>query len=139
MSSTGIQKSIGLLGIGFFGFILWIIYLANSGGDSVFFDLVRQLPYGDKLGHFCLFGLLTLAANLGTGLKTLPVGRWRWYLGTTLVSLFVLLEELSQLLLPRRTFDVTDLAADLVGIVLFTWVSKKLAATRWLCRRHAES
>ncbi|SDJ82033.1 hypothetical protein SAMN04488540_1148 [Ferrimonas sediminum] len=134
MSSVWIRKGIGLLGIGFFGFILWIIYLANSGGDSVFFDLVRHLPYGDKLGHFCLFGLLTLAANLGTGLRTVLFGRW--YLGTTLVSLFVLLEELSQILLPRRTFDLADLAADLAGIVLFTWISKKVAMTgRVSCRQ----
>ena len=102
-------------------FILWIIYSADAGKNTIFFDIVNTLPYGDKIGHFFLFGFLTLLLNLALNFK--PVKLWQKLpLGTVLVSIFVLLEELSQVFFPNRTLDIADLIADGLGILIFTFI-----------------
>lgn len=107
------------MAVAFTCFILWIIYLANTGGQSIFFDLVRWLPYGDKIGHFCLFGLLTLLANFALNLKTISLVKFRVYLGALLVFSFAITEELSQFFIVSRSLDITDLFADIAGIGAF--------------------
>ncbi len=125
-----IKALIPLLSVSFFGFILWIIYLANTGQNSLFFNFVASIPYGDKLGHFCLFGLLTLAANFTFKLKSFQLMSFEVYLGSLLVLTFVVIEELSQFYIPNRTMDVLDFAADFIGIVFFnistTYIRKHL-------------
>ena len=111
-------RLIAVVAIGFFVFILWIIYLANTGGSSIFFDFVRSIPNGDKLGHLGLFGFLTLVAITGLRFRTLSCGKFNIYYGAVLVMLFVVGEEMSQAFIPSRTFDFIDLAADSVGIFL---------------------
>lgn len=115
----------------FFGFILWIIFLANTGRPSVFFDLVKAIPYGDKLGHACLFGALTLGVNLGLSFRRWKIFRWSFHTGTIFVVAFVVLEELSQSRFPNRTLDPLDLLADAVGITAATGVL-------WLLERRRE-
>lgn len=102
--------------VAFFSFILWVIYLANTGGQSVFFELIRGIPYGDKVGHFCLFGVLTFIATVGLKFKTFGLASFRIYYGAALVLLFVIFEELSQAFIPARTLDSMDLLADFFGI-----------------------
>ena len=106
------------IAIGFFMFILWIIYLANTGEKSIFFDFVRSFPYGDKVGHAGLFGFLTLVAVIGSKFRCFKFGKFKIYQGATWVVLFVVGEEISQAFIPLRTFDLVDLAADVVGIAV---------------------
>lgn len=125
-------KVISTISVSFFVFIGWIIYLANTGQKSIFFDLVARIPYGDKLGHFCLFGCLTLAANLllkfrRVNFSNVPISNVPIYTGTVLVFLFVLIEELSQHFIPNRTLDGVDLIADIIGIILFNFLTILLA------------
>lgn len=61
--------------IGFTDFILWILYLANTGGQSIFFEWVNAVPYGDKLGHFGLFGMLAIFMNYACKLSTIKAGK----------------------------------------------------------------
>lgn len=121
------HKLISILSVGFLGFIAWIIYLANTGQSSIFFKFVASIPYGDKLGHFCLFGLLTLGVNFAFKLKSFTLISFNIYLGSSLVFLFVLVEELSQYFIPNRTLDAADLIADAVGIITFSLVTKFLS------------
>ncbi|MBU1739067.1 MAG: VanZ family protein [Proteobacteria bacterium] len=107
----------------FFCFIIWIIYLADSGTNSVFFGLVKALPHGDKIGHLILFGLLALGANTFFKLRRFRVGGTEMFVGTCLVIGFVTMEELSQYCIPSRTFDPFDLLANMVGIVVFSFIS----------------
>lgn len=106
---------------GFFIFILWVIYLANTGQSSVFFELVSLIPYGDKVGHFMLFGILTLATNIGLRFSTWSCGKKSIYWGATLVFIFAGVEELSQHFVSSRTLDITDFSADLAGIIAFSF------------------
>ncbi|MCF7676002.1 MAG: VanZ family protein [Akkermansiaceae bacterium] len=110
----------------FFGFLCWIIYLADAARSSVFFQWAGHLPGGDKLGHFCLFGLLALLLNRSLGYRSLRLGRLRLPLGAVLVMLFAIGEELTQLWFPNRTFDLADLAADLCGVVTFSLLQWRL-------------
>lgn len=118
------HKLISTLSIIFLGFIAWIIYLANTAQSSIFFEFVGTIPYGDKLGHFCLFGLLTLGANFAFKLKSYKLLSLNVYVGSMTVFLFVLAEELSQYFIPSRTLDVTDLFSDIVGIITFSLITK---------------
>ncbi len=110
-------KVISVLAVCFFLFIVWIIYLANTGGQSVFFDLVRSVSYGDKLGHAGLFGFLTVLATIGLKFQFMKWGSIRVYYGVALVLSFVMLEECSQAFIPTRTFDLVDMFANLFGIL----------------------
>ena len=116
----------------FISFIIWILFLANTGQNNVFFDLVKRLPHGDKIGHLSLFGLLTLATNLALRFKILRLGILQIYIGTLLVIIFVSLEELSQHFIPKRTLDLQDLLADSIGIFIFTLISYWLHTKFWL-------
>ncbi|MBB1353021.1 VanZ family protein [Pseudoalteromonas sp. SR45-5] len=118
------HKLISTISVVFLGFIVWIIYLANTAQHSIFFEFVASIPYGDKLGHFCLFGLLTLGANFAFKLKSFTLLSLKIYLGSSVVFVFVLVEELSQYFIPSRTLDATDLLADIVGIITFSLVTK---------------
>lgn len=108
-------------------FILWIIYLANTGQNSIFFDFVRTIPYGDKVGHFCLFGVLTLLANFAIKFKVIRLNMFELYWGSLAVFIFVTCEELSQHFMPNRTLDILDYTANIAGILVFSWLSSLLA------------
>ncbi|NQZ90179.1 MAG: VanZ family protein [Colwellia sp.] len=118
------HKLISILSVAFLGFIAWIIYLANTAQNSVFFEFVASIPNGDKLGHFCLFGLLTLGANFAFKLKCITLMSSNIYIGSVVVFVLVLVEELSQYFIPNRTLDATDLLADFVGIITFSLITK---------------
>lgn len=107
----------------FFSFILWVIYQANTGKESVFFQLVASIPYGDKLGHFCLFGILTLLSNLALNFTLITCLTVKFYLGSLLVFIFVTLEEFSQFFIANRTADFSDLFADIFGIIVFSYIT----------------
>lgn len=114
-------RVVNTLAICFTLFIFWIIYRADTGGTLFFTKMFRFLPFPDKWGHFILFGILTLLINVALKYKRFPIGKYPIYLGTIWVSVFVVVEELSQGLLATRSMDYLDVLADGVGIVLFSW------------------
>ncbi len=109
-------KAFIAVGVVFFVFIVWIIYLANTGGHSLFFDWVRVIPYGDKVGHVGIFGFLTFIAIIASRFKGFCLKSIKVYYGAVCVALLVVIEECSQAFVATRTFDVYDLAADFIGI-----------------------
>lgn len=118
-------RLIPVAAIFFFGFILWVIVVSDMGGPNVLIDSVRAIPYGDKLGHMCLYAVLALLVNLS--LKPRKQKYLGLPLGCALVLTFALLEELSQYFFPStRMLDVQDALADMVGVYLAAWVCAKL-------------
>ena len=84
------------------------------------FTAVYHIPHGDKVAHFLLMGTLSFLVNLALHGRTIHLHPSRpMLLGTLAVTLIVLLEELSQIFLPSRTFSLADLTADFLGIFLF--------------------
>jgi len=95
-----------------------------------------MIPYGDKVGHLGLFGLLTLLANISTRCSHFLLGRFTIYWGSFCVLIFVTFEELSQHFLPTRTLDIFDYGADLIGIcgatfLSWLWMKNKSLGTKY--------
>lgn len=96
-----------------------IIVSADGDWFSSVFGLVHAVPFGDKVGHFFLIGFLAFLVNLSLGASTIGVGRIQVLRGNLYVMVPVLLEEISQIAFPSRTFDLLDLAADAAGVLIF--------------------
>ena len=111
---------IRLLLVAFSLFITWIVYLANTGQSSTLLFIAQYVPFGDKAGHVILSGILTLLINLAMNFRYIGKGRLQFPLGTLVASIIVLLEEVSQIYIPSRTFSMGDLFSDFIGISVCT-------------------
>lgn len=114
---------IRLLLVAFSLFIIWLVYLTNTSQSSNILLVVQHVPFGDKAGHVILTGILTLLTNLAMNFRYLRRGRLHFPLGTLITSIIVLLEELSQIYIPSRTFSLGDLFSDFIGITVFTIIA----------------
>ncbi len=104
-----------LLAAAFFLFILFIVVLADQNRLPGFITVLYNFPYGDKVGHFLLFGGLSFLLNL-----SLPPRPLRYHiLATLLLAALIALEEASQALFASRHPDPADLAASLAGTACF--------------------
>jgi len=119
------QKIFIAAGIGFAVFLSWIIWSANRGQPNPFFTLGRQFPFGDTIGHFVLFAILTFFVNGALGHRTVTIGRWTPKMGALGVSVFIVLEEGSQYWIPNRTLDFWDLFWSLAGVLSVSWIGKR--------------
>lgn len=107
-------------------FIILIIVLADAGFLSHYLGFLYNFPWGDKAGHFILYGILTLLINL-TLFRSRPYQSRKLLAvkcGLTL-ALLIGLEELSQQYFSNRTFDLVDLTFSYLGLVSFSWVAVK--------------
>lgn len=129
---SGLSRLVVLITVVFIGCIIWVLYQADMGKVPAIFDWVRGLPNGDKLGHFMVFGVLTLLLNVSLKFRTVRLVFMPVYWGTLCVALFSVGEEISQYFIPSRRFDLLDLLADAGGILTFTLITWCLAF--WLGR-----
>src|SRR5215211_3996967 len=96
-----------------------IVFLADQKKYQPLFRRVRELPYGDKLGHLILMGLFSFLLNMALQCRTLRLWKVELLKGSLIVALIVTLEEFSQLFVRYRTFDLGDLLFDYIGIFSF--------------------
>jgi len=115
------------LPFGFFLFISYIIFLADTADYNFAFRVIGHIPYGDKIMHALLYGVMAGLLNWGLGYrKCFRSGAWYVpYMGAVIVLAFAAIEECTQYYIPARTFDLGDLAADLVGVVLISLLFSK--------------
>ena len=104
-------------------FSLLIVAIVIGANMDLFPYHVRQFydfPGGDKLGHFVLFGILSLLLNR-SALSLLPNHNPTRLVLTVslLLSIVIGLEEWSQSLFPTRTMSLTDLIASYTGVTAF--------------------
>jgi hypothetical protein len=123
-------------------FIVIVIILADTRHLGFIYRLY-DFPFGDKVGHFILFGLLSLFINLSIKSRelanvTLSVSKREEALTVIKTSLilafFVGLEEFSQRWFHSRTSDLLDLCASYLGISLFALFAWKLKVRRSLLK-----
>jgi polysaccharide biosynthesis protein VpsQ len=107
----------------FLTFIIWMIVQADSDQKNIIIELGRAIPWGDKIGHFSLFGIMALLLNIAIEFKQIKVSVRRFHLGSVIVFSFAVLEEFTQLLFSTRTFDLVDMLFDLLGIGLLSSVA----------------
>jgi polysaccharide biosynthesis protein VpsQ len=102
-----------------FVFIIAVIILADKGNLPHSIRAIYDFPNGDKLGHFILFGLLNffLTRTLLSSFPSKP-RRWMALLVCLTLALLIALEEYSQRFFSTRTFDMLDLLASYLGLLI---------------------
>ncbi len=107
-------------------FILLVIVLADAGVLNHYIGFIYEIPFADKLGHFILYGILTLLVDLALFRARPDQSRLRTAITCGLVlALLIGLEEFSQKDFPSRTFDLVDLTFSYLGVAFFSWVAIK--------------
>lgn len=86
----------------------------GTGEAGMVSQIMRTIPFSDKLVHMGMFSFVTLV-NYGENRKQKQMYGLLWVMG---LCGFALLTEVLQKLSGYRTFDVQDIVADLLGIVL---------------------
>lgn len=80
-------------------------------------------PYSDKVLHFFLFGLIAFWLRFWSP----QTGSfWKRNLPVILLLTYIITEECFQSLSPYRSFDLRDMGSDLVGVLLFWALGKRL-------------
>ena len=106
-------------------FIVAVIVLADTN-QLGFLKSLYDFPNGDRVGHFILYGILSLLLNL-TFLRSLHARdprRVAWTV-SLLLALAIGLEEWSQNFFPDRTPDWVDLTCSYLGVAVGAWVAIK--------------
>lgn len=97
--------------IGLVVYCAFIFYVSSLPGDSI-----PKLPVSDKLIHFFLYlGLGLLFTYLFYGLKFFTSRVKIAVISLAFIALYGLSDEIHQLFVVGRNFDVLDLLVDLVG------------------------
>lgn len=120
---------IKILAAVYFLILVVIVILVDRRETQYLFRFFYNVPYFDKIGHFCLMGMFAFLLNLAMSARTVKVWRLNLLLGSLIVLTVVVIEEFSQIWVSGRTFDVGDLACDFAGILIFGELA------RWLINR----
>ncbi|MFT4667279.1 MAG: hypothetical protein ACI8YQ_003752 [Polaribacter sp.] len=81
----------------------------------------------DKVGHFFLIGLAALVLNFLLQAKRVKVFKMPFLLGSIIVAVLVTIEELRQVPLTDRSFEMLDMFYNFAGIFVFGRVGAWLA------------
>ena len=114
--------SIKIISISFVLFISYILYSANTGTSNIFFSTIGKIPYGDKIAHMSLVGILAFLLNLLLNAKTFPFKGFNILVASFGVFCFMTVEEFSQIWIVNRTFDLVDLTFNYIGIGIASWI-----------------
>ena len=107
-------------------FIIAVIILANLDMLGVL-GFLNRIPYGDKIGHFILYGILTLLVDLAMIRSHQNVSPSLIALRAAFVlALLIGLEEYSQQFFASRTADWVDLTFSYLGVVCFSFVALRI-------------
>jgi polysaccharide biosynthesis protein VpsQ len=106
----------------FFLFVVGIIIANDLGRLQTIISSVNALPFGDKWGHLIFMGTLAFLLNNALEGRTVKIGNRRVLFGCAIVAVGITLEEISQIWIPSRTFDLVDLSANYLGIWLAGWI-----------------
>jgi VanZ family protein len=102
--------------ITFFLFLLLVAYWADTDSMPKILSALTEFPYGDKIGHFILYGILAYLLTVAMPFRRVKILRWSLPLGLVLAAGFASLEEISQLFFVNRTASFVDLFSGYIGI-----------------------
>jgi len=109
--------------IAFWLYFLLLVFISVSAYLKI---LPPELTNYDKLGHFILIGIAGFLSHQALGRRTIATPVVKIPLGPLLVMVFSLIDEYLQMLSPARSFSLTDLGANWIGIWVFYWVGEKV-------------
>lgn len=112
-------------------FLCVIIALADLGFLGGPLRALHRIPYGDKIGHFSLVGILAFLV-ITSLIQTLPARDPNWVAFSTAFILAVIftIEEASQGPIRGRDASWKDLFANYAGIVFFGLIAWHLNRKR---------
>jgi VanZ family protein len=107
--------------------VLLIIVLADMGALPHYLQILKDLPYGDKAGHFILYGILTLLVDLAL-FRSIPLQSPKRIavMSGLILAVLIGLEEFSQQYFANRTSSLTDLIASYLGVIFFSWLALRI-------------
>ena len=111
-------------------FIFWIYFgILMSISISAYLKIIpveiSQFPYYDTILHFLLLGTAAYLSHLALNKRKIKILNIYLPVAPLIVSFFCVVDEIIQLFVPVRSFDLVELAADLCGVVLFTWLAER--------------
>src|SRR6185369_3197579 len=109
----------------FLVFILLVILAADTGTMPPFLHAVYDFPYGDKAGHFILYGILAFLLARAFP-RPFQLGRISVPFVILVLAVLAAAEEYSQRFFSTRTFDLIDLTFSFLGILAGTWLASHL-------------
>lgn len=107
--------------------IVVIIVMADAGVLARYLGFLYLYPYGDKVGHFFLYGILAFLLNLAL-FRSHPDRSRTWVAlryGLILVVL-IGLEEFSQQYFSSRIYDMVDLTFSYLGVFCFSVLAVRI-------------
>ncbi|MBH8567074.1 VanZ family protein [Nostoc sp. CENA67] len=111
-------------------FAFWVYFgILMSISVSAYLKIIpteiSKFPYYDTILHFLLLGIAAYLSHLALHKRKIQLLNIYLPLAPLIVIFFCLVDEMIQFFVPYRSFDLVDLAADLGGIVLFTWLAER--------------
>ncbi|CAK8724561.1 VanZ family protein [Candidatus Electrothrix aarhusensis] len=116
-AAKGSSSLWAIFGILFLVFFLYVVYSANQGNLPFFIRRLYMFPGGDKVGHFILLGIASFLANQLLHPRHFLVFGKVFFVGTLIVLVAITAEEISQIFIASRTFDLIDLSCSYLGII----------------------
>ncbi|MEQ8811318.1 MAG: VanZ family protein [Imperialibacter sp.] len=113
----------------FFLFLCFIIVMADTNHKLGLMKIIEGVPFGDKVGHFMLFGFLAGLINVALRFRRLKLWSLDINMAGVLVLCFAIAEEFTQLAFANRTFELADMLSDVLGVWSFVILSE------WIWRR----
>lgn len=131
--STIIENYTKFITVTYVVLIPLIILNAGLGYANDTFPFVKDVPGRHHTAHIIVYGGLSAIVNMMTNFRVINVKGINVLLGAVLVFFFVVLEEVSQIWIDTRVFDLWDIVSSLVGIAIFSYLSyglhKKISRT----------
>ena len=113
-------------------FMGWIYIDANTGDYNTMLIMAKSVPYGDKMGHFILYGGLTLILNLTLGLRQIRIAGNEFLLGSVIILIVTFVDEFTQIPQKSRSFEWLDMSSNLLGIAFFSYLAVIIDRQSWL-------
>ena len=125
--TPGLQSRMKYIAAILAAFVVAIVILADMKALPRFLVVLYNYPFGDKVGHFFLFGLLNFIMVLTAVRSPHTRSPKRIAISTSLIiAVVMLLEEMSQIFFPNRTLSIFDLLAGYLGLALGGWLACRL-------------
>lgn len=86
---------------------------------------IAQFPYYDTILHFLLLGIAAFLSHQALRKRKFDILNMPVPLAPLIVFIVCIIDEIIQSFVPYRSADITDLAADILGIIIFTWLAEK--------------